>query len=913
MSASFTESELLDALARGVPVVLPSARAARHLRHAFDQRQRQMGAEVWDSARALSWSDWTRSLWSGLVADGAELRLLLNTAQEHSLWREIIEAGVRDHALISPDALAEMARSAWSLAAAHNAVSRLRSSATTSDSRTFASWAESFARLCASHQCLSSSLVEDALRDHARSRALRLDSAIIFAGFSELTPAQIGLIEAIRSSGAEVNQAALAPPRRHPGALRAFTVAPSPREELLLAARWLRGFLEEHRADPQAPRIAVLLAQPEEQRAELESVFREILAPELQAIDADPSAAPWEFASGTPLLQQPLANDGLDLVRWIQGPLPLERISSLLRSPFFGESAGRLQAARFDTQILRRGSFLLPELTLTGLLEFARKTAGRHSGPAPAAPAWLKGVNALLQRRLTQAGSASFADWAELIRALLKTARFPGERAPTATEFEAARAWDKALDLLATLDFRGRRVSLSEATHTFERLLQSSRLRASANCAPVQIMRPADVEASIFDAVLFLRATDATWPEPQTMHPLLGWPLQQSLGLPGADAARDAERARTQADALLAHTAHALFTAPAQDANGALRLSPLLHHLQLTRAEPQNLISTPAAQAVIPEERVPDDVLLPPLPTTTLRGGANVLKLQATCGFRAFAELRLRSGELDIQELGLDAGERGTLVHRALESFWDRTQSRAELASLSAAERTQRLDEAIGHAFNGLDPAVAGWSNAYLTLQRERLHRILGQWLDKELQRGPFTVQSREARRPITVGPLELHLRPDRIDAVDDGIVLVDYKTGAYAHSSAWLGDRPDDPQLPLYALLSEPGTLKGMFFGRIRPGREMGWHGLASDSAVLPALRSRQIADLDSRIEDWRNVLTVLAADFAEGRAQVAPKDFHLNCTRCAQRLLCRLDPSTLIDEQIDEEPDDSEEELDG
>ena len=914
-SAPFTEPELLDALARGVTVVLPSIRAARHLSRAFDRRQRLAGASVWDAAPALSWADWTRSLWSGLVANGSELRILLNAAQERTLWREIIEASTTaEHTLISPDALADMAHSAWSLAATHNALARLRSTATTSDSRTFAAWTDSFARLCANQQCLSSALVDDALREHVRIRALRLEIPVILAGFSELTPAQAALIDILRASGAELTEASLTPPPRDASALRAFTVAPSPREELLLAARWLRAFVEHHNSSPQPPRIAVLLPQPEEERAELESVFREVLAPELHAITADPSSPPWEFASGAPLLEQPLAADALDLVRWIHSPLPIERISALLRSPFFGQAADRLPAARFDAQILRRGSFLLPELTLSAFLDFARRKTFR---PNRSAPAWLKAVNAILQRRLSPAATSSFADWAELIRALLKASSFPGERPPTLIEFEAARAWEKSLDLLATLDFRGRRVSLREAIHTLERLLQSARLSVSASSTPIQIMRPGDADASIFDAIVLLRATDDAWPEPHSMHPLLGWPLQQSLGLPGADAARDAARARAQAESLLARTTHALITAPAQDANGVLRLSPLLRHLGLNRAEPHALVSAPPSPDTVLTEPVPDNVPLPPLPSNILRGGATVLRLQATCGFRAFAELRLRSSELDVHDLGLDAGERGSLVHRALESFWDRTHSRAELASLASAERTQRLKEAIDQAFAALDPPAAGWSDAYLDLQRDRLRRVLDQWLEKELLRGPFTIRSREAGEPIDVGPLRLDVRPDRIDTVDDGIVLVDYKTGAHAESSAWLTDRPDDPQLPLYALLTQPGELKGMFFGRIRPGKDMGWNGLATDNSVLPTLKSRQIADLDSRITEWRGVLDTLAANFAEGRAEVSPKDFALNCTRCAQRLLCRLDPTTLIDDQLDDDPDDNPddnpEELDG
>ena len=55
-----TEAYLLDALTRCVDVVVPNRRAARTLRHAFNERQRTAGLRAWDAAPVFAWADWTR-------------------------------------------------------------------------------------------------------------------------------------------------------------------------------------------------------------------------------------------------------------------------------------------------------------------------------------------------------------------------------------------------------------------------------------------------------------------------------------------------------------------------------------------------------------------------------------------------------------------------------------------------------------------------------------------------------------------------------------------------------------------------------------------------------------------------------------------------------------------------------------
>jgi probable DNA repair protein len=907
MSNVFTKSFLLDALGRGELVVLPNRAAARSLRTAFDDRERAAGRLAWESPNLLTWSDWTRGLWSELAVGGCELRMLLNAAQEHSLWREIIGSSTAGKTLSSPDALAEMARSAWALAAAHLATSRIRATANTFDSRVFAGWAERFANVTAAETCVSRALLEEVLLEHARKGNLKVDGPVLIAGFQELTPARKGLLAALSAAGSTITEGTVEPEASRISSLRVSTVAATPRDELVVAARWIRSQFEDGADASARHRIAVVTANAEDERAEIESVFRELLAPELQSIAADTSAAPWEFAAGAPLPFRPMVVHAVALLHLVQGPVPIERLSALLLSPFIGADSERLAAARFDAQVLRRGPYLIPDLDLQGLLRLVRQQA-RSGKASDYLPGWLAPLNDLRLTKLKTSATRSYAEWAELIREILRTANWPGDRPPTAGEFATARAWDANLDLLATLDFRGSRVAFSAAVKTLEQMLHAARVDNPPAHSPVQIMSPEDAEGSVFDAVILLHATDEAWPEPGRVHPLLGWTLQRELGLPGSDPSRDSGRSRARLEALLDRSSSVLALSAAADERGPLRPSPLLKQLGLVPLAADELIEQGPLPVPIVEEIALDEVALPPLPSPELRGGAGVLKLQATCGFLAFAELRLRATAVEPCELGLDAGERGSLVHRALENFWTAMRSQAELRALSQDERSRRLDDAINAAFAKLPTSEAGWSSSYVRVQRERLHRLLSRWLDVELERGPFTVQTREQRSVISIGPLQLRVQPDRVDEVEGGVVLVDYKTGHAAHSSNWLGDRPDDPQLPLYALLTEPGKLQGLLFGRVRPGAEMEWHGLAANRSVLPLEKRQKLVDLELRREDWQSVLTKLADDFAAGDAAVNPKSFTVNCTNCAQRLLCRVDPRALAMNVVEEAEEQSD-----
>lgn len=901
MPVSTPTSTILDALTAGDLIVTPSEAASRGLRRAFDANQRERGLQAWEPAHVLPWAQWLDSLWSELIVTGADTRLLLNEAQEHDLWRAVV-SGTREGdetTLGSADSLADMARQAWNLANAYGATPRLRAFATTHDARTFAGWAETFERGCEQRDYLSRAALETTLRQHIETGNLAAPAHITLAGFGDWTPAQAELLDAMRSAGSTIIQQPLETPPQ-PGDLRAVVPADNEQDELLTIARWVRSFVEHRQTTGQSSRVGVLLPDVEADRPALEAIFREVLAPELQQIGVDLSSTPYEFAGGKSLSSLPMIAAVLDLARWTQAPLELGKVSALLLSPYLGSLDGLSQSAQFDAYDLRQAKLLRPEIDLPSLLYLAQRS---NYGTAPLM--WLQPLNAFLKKNETRSTPRSFADWAEFLRGLAKAANWPGERPLTGDEFQATTAWDHLLDQLATLDFRGRRVPFATALRALERQANAAVFAPPSNDAPVQIMSPANALGVTFDALIFARATDENWPPVERTNPLLGWGLQVSLAMPGTSQPRATERANDTMDRLLASASDVLFTYATENADGMQRLSPAIADLGWPQIEARNLNppDTSPLQKDPIVELVEDLAPLPPLPTSQVRGGARVLQLQAACGFRAFAEMRLGASELESSNAGFDARESGSLLHNALNRFWKEVQSKAALQAMPREARKDLLSRCIAESIDK-DLNIEGvWDEAYVSLQKERLQRLLLQWLDKELERGSFEVQHLEHDEFIGIGPLDLKLRIDRLDLVKDGVFLVDYKTSYSSDPRNWLGERPDEPQLPLYALLPDAGELKGLAFAKVRPGRDMKWLGLQDEEGLIPGTPAKTVIDMQQQVDEWRATLTTLAEDFANGAAAVQPKDYPTTCIHCAQRLLCRLDPTTLLVTSEDEE----------
>ena len=870
-SPLYLPPEAAAALARGASLVTSNTRAARTLRRAFDSHQRAAGLRTWAPPPILSWSAFTHSLYQTLLIEGHETRLLLQPFQELTLWTAIIAADPKLSSLTAPESLADLAQHAWSTLAKHNADHKIPKSPESTDIKALQRWATAFVTHCKKNTYLPSALLERTL---AASKNLKFPSEIALIGFDSLTPSQQALADAISASGSVIAETPLTA-KTHKNPQSQVIAAKTQTEEITAAALWLRDYLK---TNPLA-QLAVIVPDLPALRAEIEPIFRNILAPESQNILNKNPTPVFEFSLGTPLSSIPQAHAALEILRWTAGPLPIDNITQLLLGPFLGNAPNTASRAAFDAYTLRKYPPLRPELTLESL-------AKRLKLPTNAELATV--IQSIIHSAKRPTKPQTHADWAHHFRQILAAAEWPG-KANDSTAFQLREKWEATLDTLSMLDFEGTCVPFATALQALNRLADQTLFSPENTNAPIQIMGIYESAGSTFDALWFLNATESAWPPPQTPTPLIPWPLQP----PPTQAIRITQRIQTSAPLTN-------FSFTTED-----KLSPLLTSLPQKPAE----IPPPPPAPLLSAD--PDTTTLPPLPNTVIQGGAALLKAQAACPYRAFAQYRLFSTGIPQVETGLNAFESGNLVHNILESFWGDVQSQDQLRALATGVPNAlgqspldcELQKFIRIAVQHAAPPTSAWDAAYLQLQQDRLFILLRQWMDIELARENFKVihlEHRTADAPI--GNLHLRIRADRVDRLtlgnpndpDGPTVLIDYKTGT-ASSADWLDERIDDPQLPLYAVLSAMPELQAVAFATIRPGKELGFDGLATRAGILPGVKAND--SFGDYYQQWQVSLPILANEFHAGTASVTPKDFPATCKYCGQQILCRVSESRTLD----------------
>ena len=177
-------------------VVASSDRAARALQADFHRRRRTEGLSAWPAPNIIDWKNFTRREWEDRNSDG---RLLLNGAQELSVWCEIIHSEQHLPTALSASVrrLATMAVEACELLSSY-APRFLRASARIGwdrDSGEFSNWLTEFDERCARNAVIPMSRVPldliALLREDSASR-----SPLRLAGFDRVLPVQQQLFDA---------------------------------------------------------------------------------------------------------------------------------------------------------------------------------------------------------------------------------------------------------------------------------------------------------------------------------------------------------------------------------------------------------------------------------------------------------------------------------------------------------------------------------------------------------------------------------------------------------------------------------------------------------------------------------------------------------------------------------------------
>jgi ATP-dependent helicase/nuclease subunit B len=836
--------DLFRSMEPGATVITGSRRLARVLKQSFHARQREQGRSVWETPDILPYDAFLGRAWRDWVLRAESCPTLLDALQEQLVWEQVIRESPAGESLLRIPETARGAMEAWQLVQAYRLPVDGRFEGS-EDWAAFADWSRAFRKHCQSNNWLERARLADVLAELWKSGEIARLEPLFKAGFAVFSPQEAAFFEAL-GDAREVKLPTFqpAPERRK---LRDST------EEIRAAAGWARKILER---DP-AAQIGVIVPELTSLRSKVERLFRETLDPGGEFDDRERS---FHLSLGPALDQYPVVRGALLMLEFAMGGLALPQAGMLLRSPFLGGGQTEwTERALLDVKLRRQGVWKVT----ADVLPFENALPYGH------------GSEAAVEQRASE--------WSRDFSKILEAFGWPGDRALSSREYQVITAWHGMLSSLAALDAVAPPMSFEQALTRLRKIATESTFQIENEGAPVQIMGLLEASGLRFDHLWVMGLHDQALPAPANPNPFLPISLQRERQLPHSSAERELEFANELMERLLGSARELVLSYPETEGDRGLGPSPVAGGPWLAAAgapSPENWMDRMRAAPAF--EELLDDAG-PAVLEMSQPGGTSLFKDMAACSFRAFAKYRLGAKPLEDTDLGLSYKDRGNAAHKALQFIWEELGSQARLRELPVEELREMLVRNVAAAVGHLGPGIGR------NLERQRLEKLLAEWLEIEKSREPFTVRKPEEERVVTIGGVQVRTRADRIDQVASGReIILDYKTGL-VKTAGWDGERPDEPQLPLYCATSER-PIAGAAFALIRAG-ELGFKGMTEPGAALPDLKKMSVdrnISFDQLIAQWKRVLERLAAGFLAGQAQVDPK--HDACDFCGLRALCRI-----------------------
>lgn len=856
-------------------ILTPNRRLSAHLLKQHNQAQATNIAPAhdthvlsnincWPTIDVLPIQSWLLRIWNEYSSQQITQTLpqLLTAQQEAILWEEILNQSSLKNSLLQISATADMAKSAWGLLKQWNLELDHSGLNTTEDSKTFLTWARQFKKLCQQNNWLDTQSLPELITNLIQTNKIKPPKEIILYGFTELTPQQNRLFSICEQNGSVIShQNNLA----ENNLSRLRTCSTDEESEIYTMARFAKYQLQ-HCTD-QKLTIGCVVPQLENRRDRISQIFSEVFL--------DKSL--FNISAGKKLTSYSIIQMALELLKLLSGTITIDRLSILLRSPFMGDAEREyIKRSQLDLKLRseNRSSVTLDILIKSKCVLLAKR------------------IESLPTTNENQ--SLSMNAWAVFFMDCLKILGWPGERSLNSNEYQIVQRWLDVFTEFQELDLILSPRNYHEALHILEQMTTKTIFQPQTPEAPVQVLGMLEAAEIPFDYLWVMGLDDTSWPPFAKPNPFIPHPLQKMLNMPHAAAERELEYSKRLMEQLTNSAKNIIFSYAQKNNDFEQQPSSLIlpvesiSSTELKLAEFQSFANTLFQSKSL--DTIIDEQASMISADEKISGGVSIIKQQAACPFKAFAEFRLHAKPVEEITPGLREQDRGTIIHKALELIWKQCLDSASLAALSENELKKIIDDAARQALETIVNRGTPKGSRYLQLELDRLNNMLWNWLEIEKSRPAFKVISQEEKRQFQIGHLPISLRIDRIDELehDGSQLIIDYKTGKDNSTQKWFGDRPDEPQLPLYCI-SDPERATAIAFAQVRVDKPC-FKGISKDETEIKSIQKIKSKTWKQQVDEWQTTLTDISNEFYQGIARVSPKNKDETCRLCQLQILCRI-----------------------
>ena len=672
-------------------------------------------------------------------------------------------------------------------------------------------------------------------------------NTVIWVCFDDYTPQQRALQQAFDKKGCLQYYYDLIPTKPNSQCYAAL----DHQDECLQMIAWLK-----ERIAAGESRIGVVVPELQAQYHPLQRLLQQHIPPEQFSISL-----------GKPLTDYSLVTHAIMWLGLDKKLISNHQVRLLLRSPYLFGSKSELS---MRSQVMHNSKLLQEsEIPYNSLIEEFNQTI----------PKLAKVINNLTD----YPEQATSQAWMNEFKTRLITLGFPGEYPLNSPTYQCFQRFMGLFDELLQLSVIHPLMSAETALNALHDLAKSTIFQIRKSTTPIQILGLLEASGCTFDSVWVSGLTDQCLPQKTSLSAFIPLDLQRDHQMPRAVAARELQFAQQLLQRLQRGSQHSIFSYPCLTGDMPNMPSPLI--IDLPKLTPLLLKSSTKKTSLVPHEEI---YSLPLNSIEKASGGTSLLANQAKCPFRAFAAHRLHATSEPVLSTGPDAGERGQILHRIMELLWQKMGSQQQLNTLTSSELNQLITSTIQSV---LIPYIhnrqQSFSSVVQDVELSRLRRLINACLDWEKQRPAFVVEALEKTFTINLSGIDFRVRIDRMDRVEsDKKWVIDYKT-SIPTVKPWNEERPEAPQLLLYALLDE--RINALLFLQLKTGR-LTCNGLSEETLPIKGIIGLKKNEhwVDHQ-QQWHQQLTALATEFATGFCPPRPNRTS-TCGQCDFQNLCRI-----------------------